>query len=61
MLVLLFILLSGLFYKAICFKSCLLFCSCVYGPFGVKVASLGEGEGVWDDLGAFLFSVRKKI
>ena len=44
------------FYEAICFMSCLVsFCSYVFGPFGVAVASLGE-EGA--GLGAFRAFVR---
>ena len=42
------VLLFVAFYGAICFVSCLvLFCSCVFGPFGVAITSLGEREGMW--------------
>ena len=41
MLVILFVALC-LFYEAICFKSCLvLFCSCIFSPFGIAITSLG--------------------
>ena len=37
------LLLCGLFYEAICFKSCLvLFCSCIFSPFSIAITSLGE-------------------
>ena len=37
------LLLCGLFYEAICFMSYLVsFCSCVFSPFSIVIASLGE-------------------
>ena len=49
-LVLLFVA-CGLFYEAICFKSCLvLFCYCIFSPFSIAITSLGEERA---NLGAF--------
>ena len=37
------LLLCGLFYETICFKSCLvLFCFCIFSPFSIAITSLGE-------------------
>ena len=55
-LALLFLLLCGLFYEAICFMSYLvLFCSCVFSPFSIAITSFGEERA---NLSAFRTFVR---
>ena len=50
------LLLCGLFYEAICFKSCLvLICSCILSPFSIEITSLGEKRA---NLSAFRTFVR---